>query len=114
MHEVGIISSMLKKIEKIMEQEQLTHVEKIVIEVGELSGVVPHYMEECYPAAVYKTRFVDTKLEMITIPGIVRCEECKKEFNGYEHDLCCPGCGNKKTLTPLSGRELMVKEIVGY
>ena len=36
MHEVGIISSMLKKIEKIMEQEQLTHVEKIVIEVGEL------------------------------------------------------------------------------
>jgi len=114
MHEVGIISSMLKKIERIMEQEQLTHVEKIVIEVGELSGVVPHYMEECYPAAVYKTRFSETKLEMITIPGILRCDECGMEFNGYQHDLCCPACGNRQRHTPLTGRELLIKEIVGY
>ncbi|MBQ6798967.1 MAG: hydrogenase maturation nickel metallochaperone HypA [Oscillospiraceae bacterium] len=114
MHEVGIISSMLKKIERIMEQEELTHVEKIVIEVGELSGVVPHYMEECYPAAVYKTRFAETKLEMITIPGILRCDECGMEFNGYQHDLCCPACGNRQKHTPLTGRELLIKEIVGY
>lgn len=114
MHEVGIISAMLKQIEKIMEQEQLTHVEKIVLEVGELSGVVPHYMEECYPAAVYKTRFSDTKLDMITIPGTVRCDICHEEFNGYEHDLCCPKCGNRRQLTPLTGRELLIKEIVGY
>ena len=44
MHEVGIISSMLKTIEKVMEQENLTTVETIVLQVGELSGVVPHYM----------------------------------------------------------------------
>lgn len=87
MHEVGIISAMLRQIDRIMQQEQLTKVEKIVIEVGELSGVIPHYMEECYPAAVYKTKFADTKLEMITIPGIVRCERC--------------------------GRELVLKEIIG-
>ena len=114
MHEVGIISSMLKKIERIMEQEQLTHVEKIVIEVGELSGVVPHYMEECYPAAVYKTRFADTKLEMITIPGTLRCDDCGMEFNGYLNDLCCPNCGNRQRHTHVTGRELLIKEIVGY
>lgn len=113
MHEVGIISAMLRQIDRIMQQEQLTKVEKIVIEVGELSGVIPHYMEECYPAAVYKTKFADTKLEMITIPGIVRCERCGREFNGYQYDLCCPGCGSRERLTPLSGRELVLKEIVG-
>lgn len=114
MHEVGIISAMLKQIDGIMEQENLTHVDKIVMEVGELSGVIPHYMEECFPAAVYKTKFAGTKLEMITIPGIVRCERCKNEFNGYQYDLCCPNCGSRENLTPLSGRELMIKEIVGY
>ena len=31
MHEVGIISSMLKTIEKVMEQEKLTTVETIVL-----------------------------------------------------------------------------------
>ena len=51
MHEVGIISSMLKTIEKVMEQENLNTVETIVLQVGELSGVVPHYMRECFPAA---------------------------------------------------------------
>ena len=114
MHEVGIISSMLKTIEKVMEQEQLTHVEKIVLQVGELSGVVPHYMEECFPAAVYKTRFQDTKLEMEVIPGIIRCEECGSEFNGYKFDLQCPRCRCKTRTTPLSGRELIIKEIQGY
>ncbi len=112
MHEVGIISSMLRTIEQIMEDEGLSRVEKIVLQVGELSGVVPHYMEECFPAAVYKTRFQDTKMEMEIIPGLVQCENCNQRFNAYAHDLRCPDCGNNERLTALSGQELMIKEIV--
>ena len=114
MHEVGIISSMLKTIEKVMEQENLTTVETIVLQVGELSGVVPHYMRECFPAATYKTRFQDTRLELEVIPGIVRCNRCQTEFNGYACDLVCPECGNNRDLTRVSGSELMIKEIHGY
>ena len=114
MHEVGIISAMLKTIEKVMEQERLTKVKKIVLQVGELSGVVPHYMQECYPVAVHKTRFQGTKLELDIVPGIVRCLVCTKEFNGLRHDLTCPDCGNRNKLQRLSGQELMIKEIQGY
>lgn len=114
MHEVGIISSMLNTIRAVMKQEELTRVEKIVLEVGELSGVIPHYMEECYPAAVYKTEFQDTKLEMIVVPGIVRCDRCQSEFNGYQYDLTCPECGNREDLTRLSGEGLLIREIHGY
>ena len=114
MHEVGIISSMLKTIEEVMEQEQLTKVEKIVLQVGELSGVLPHYMEICFPAAVYKTRFQDTKLEMDIIPGIARCNRCGREFNGLKYDLTCPDCGNRDDFQRLSGEELIIKEIIGY
>ncbi len=112
MHEVGIISSMLRTVERIMAEEKLTRVDKIVLQVGELSGVVPHYMEECYPAAVYKTKFQDTKMEMEVIPGLVLCEQCGERFNAYQFDLSCPVCGNRQTLTPLSGRELTIKEII--
>ncbi len=114
MHEVGIISSILKTVGNIADQEGLTHVEAIVLEVGELSGVVPHYMEECWPAAVYKTRFTETMLDMKVIPGVLRCDVCGTEFNGYQYDLKCPNCREDRKHTPLSGRELIIKEIRGY
>ena len=38
MHELGILSAMVKTIEKIAETENLEKIEKIVLEVGELSG----------------------------------------------------------------------------
>lgn len=113
MHELGILSAMVKTIEKVVQQEELTHVEKIVLEVGELSGVVPSYLESCYPAAVYKTFLEDTALELEIVPGIARCNECGAEFNAVECDLKCPSCGGQK-LAALSGRELLIKEIAGY
>ena len=114
MHEVGIISAMLKTIEAVMEEEHLTRVEKIVLQVGELSGVLPHYMRECFPAAVYKTRFQDTKLELDIVPGIAKCNRCGLEFNGLKYDLTCPTCGNRHDFQRLSGDELIIKEIQGY
>ena len=114
MHEVGIISAMLKTIERVMIQQKLTKVEKIVLQVGELSGVVPRYMQECFPVAVHKTPFRDTKLELEIIPGMVKCNGCGLEFNGLKHDLTCPTCGNRHDLQRLSGNELTIKEIQAY
>ena len=105
---------MLKTIESIMEKQHLTRVKKIVLQVGELSGVVPRYMEVCFPTAVSNTRFQDTKLELDIIPGLVKCNRCKLEFNGLKHNLTCPACSNGHDLQQLSGTDLMIKEIQGY
>lgn len=113
MHELGILSSMLKTIDQIMIDESLTHIEKIVLQVGEISGIIPEFITECFPAATYKTKYEDTKLEMEVIPGVVRCKDCGKEFNGREFFLKCPECGGEN-LIPLSGREFIIKEIQGY
>ena len=110
MHELGLISAVVKTVEKIMAEENLTSVEEIVLQVGELSGVIPRYVEECYPAAVYKTSLEKTKLIMEVVPGIVRCKKCGEEFSGYLHDLKCPKCGSEE-LDALSGREFIIKEI---
>lgn len=113
MHEVGVISSMLKTLERVMAQEQLSHIDKVVLEVGELSGVVPHYMEECFPAAVYKTRFEDMKMEMEVVRGIIQCMECEHQFPVEDTELKCPVCGSDK-LKPFAGTGFMIKEIHGY
>lgn len=112
MHEVGIISAMLKTLERVMAEEGLTHVEKVVLEVGELSGIVPHYMEECFPAAVYKTPFEDMKMEMEIISGRIQCMDCRKEFPVDMEDLVCPYCRGRR-LKPVEGTGFVVKEIHG-
>lgn len=113
MHEVGVISAILKKVEKVMDDEKLAVCDTVVLEVGELSGVVPHFMEECWPAATYHTRFEKTKLEMNVVKGQLKCDKCGEEFNAYECDLKCPKCGEDRKHTPLTGRELIIKEIRG-
>ena len=89
MHELGILSAMVKTIETVAKQEQLQRIEKIVLQVGELSGVVPSYLESCYPAAVYKTFMENTALELEIVPGIARCNDCGAEFNAVACDLQC-------------------------
>lgn len=112
MHELGLLSAMVKTIEDIAREERLERIEKVVLQVGELSGVVPAYLESCYPAAVYKTFMEDTALELEIIPGIARCSRCGRQFNAVEADLKCPECGDVQ-LTACSGTELVIKEIVG-
>ena len=111
MHELGVISALVNTVERLVHDEGLTEVEKIVIEVGELSGIIPHYIEQCYPAAVYKTFMEKTALELITVPGIVKCRDCGLVFNAAGNDLRCPDCG-AQDLEILGGNDMVVREIV--
>lgn len=111
MHELGILSSLIHTVEQIVRDEGLTEVEKIVIEAGELSGIVPRYIEQCYPAAVYKTFMEKAVLELVVVPGIVKCRGCGLVFNAAANDLLCPGCCGQD-LEILEGNDMIIREIV--
>lgn len=111
MHELGILNAMVHTIEDTLADEDYTAVEKIVVEVGELSGIVPRYLEECWPAARYKTSMENTQLELRVVPGMVKCRDCGRVFNGVAEDLACPGCGSSD-MEMLSGNDMIITEIV--
>ena len=113
MHELSIIIEIAQRVEQIARSESLKYVERIVLQVGELSSVVPGYLRQCYPAAVDGTMLSDTKLVIETIPGNVRCDECGMVYRYLEHRSGCPNCGNEK-MELLCGREFILKEIVAY
>lgn len=111
MHELGLLSAMVNTIRDIVQEQKIDKVHTVVLQVGELSGIVPKYLETCYPAAVYKTFLEDTTLTLEVVPGIAKCNDCHKEFNAAACDLTCPQCGGQ-SLVALSGRELIIKEIL--
>lgn len=113
MHELGVVIEIVKTIERIAEKQKLTKIDTIVLQIGELSSMIPKYIEECYPAAVDGTILEDTKLKIEVIPGNGLCKGCNKVFNLIENGKKCPKCGSSDC-SILSGREFMIKEVVAY
>ena len=46
MHELGIVFHIAKKVESIAVENHVNHVAKVVLEIGEVSTVVPSYLED--------------------------------------------------------------------
>ena len=46
MHELGIAFHIIKEIDALAEEKSLSSVKGVTLEVGEVSGVVPRYLED--------------------------------------------------------------------
>lgn len=113
MHELGICDAMLKMLRNIAKEEKLDGISGITVEVGTLSGVIPSYLSDCWEAVIDGTEFAETTLTVETLPGRAQCMECGAEFTADLNELRCPECGGAK-LTPVSGRDLTLKEVLAY
>jgi hydrogenase nickel incorporation protein HypA/HybF len=68
-HELGIMFNIVRSVEGIAVKNQVSKIDTLVLQVGEESPVVPHYLEACYPAAVDGTMLEETKLRIEIVPG---------------------------------------------
>ncbi|MBU0956554.1 MAG: hydrogenase maturation nickel metallochaperone HypA [Spirochaetes bacterium] len=111
MHELGIVYEVIKVVDGYVCEHGLSRVEKIVLEIGQLSQAIPRFIEECYPAAISGTRYEETRLEIIVVPAEGRCKQCAEIFNVVEQRRVCPKC-QSADFCLVSGQEFEIKEIV--
>jgi hydrogenase nickel incorporation protein HypA/HybF len=111
MHELGVIIEIVKQVELVAKENEVDKIEALVLQIGELSSMIPHYMKKLYPAAVEGTLLENSTLEIEVIPGNGLCRECGQVFNLMKENGACPGC-RSKSFELLSGKEFMIKEIV--
>ncbi len=113
MHELGVVIEVINQVEKIVAENELEKVEKLILQIGELSSMIPKYIEACYPAAVDGTILMDTKLEIEVLPANALCNDCNQVFPIVKNKGVCPHC-NTNNFEILSGKEFFIKEIVAY
>lgn len=113
MHELGVVIKVVKTVENFAKSNGVTNIDTIVLQIGQLSSMIPRYIEACYPAAVDGTTLENTKLEIEILPANGMCGNCRKVFNLVENKYCCPYCSGED-IEILSGKEFMIKEIVAY
>ena len=107
MHEMSITQGI---IDLCLEHAGLRRVRSLDVEIGELSSVVPEAIEFCFEACSRETLLEGARLNIIRIPGMGHCLECRRETPLAELYGSCQQCGGNR-VTIVSGEELRVREI---
>jgi hydrogenase nickel incorporation protein HypA/HybF len=110
MHEMSIVVSFVKTAEEFAVKNHAAKVLRVVLQVGEISGIVPRYLHEFYPVVVEGTILEGSELVIETIEASVFCTNCGMTYNPTKTDLKCPSCGSEQC-DVIDGRSLFIKEI---
>ena len=111
MHELGIVFYIIRDVKKVAEENHLGHVSAVVMDIGEVSTVVPEYLTDCWRWAADKEEMLrGCELKVNTIPAVTRCEDCGEEYGTVRYGRKCPHCGSEHTFL-LQGNQVEIKEI---
>jgi len=105
MHELSIVKSL---IELCQEYAKDREIEKVVVVVGKMAGVEPHFLQKSFDVFKENSCCENAEIELEIEDVYIKCFECEgvgkiKNFNFY-----CPKCGSEKTKI-IKGQELYIK-----
>ena len=81
MHELGIVFHIIRTVEDVARQNDVTRIRRVTLQLGEVSGVVESYLQDCWKWAA-----------------------------AVQFGRTCPHCQSPRTHL-LQGHEMLIKEI---
>ena len=100
MHELGVVFQAIKIVEEVAKENNLTEIESVTVEIGEVSTVIESYLQH------------NCKLHVEKIPAITYCQDCGNKYETVTYGKTCPKCNSTHTYL-LQGNEFNIKEIEG-
>lgn len=111
MHELGIVFNIIDSVEEVAAANGLSRVSSVTLELGEVSGIVPAYLTDCWNWACKKKPLMEgCELVLETVPALTYCEGCGQTYGTVENGKTCPHCGSGNTYL-VQGQETVIKEI---
>lgn len=112
MHELSVVFSVIDDLKELGEQQNLTQISSVTLELGEVSTVIPAYLKDCWKWAVDRTELLKgADLQIDRIKAKTWCEDCHTEYETVKYGKICPNCGSGHTFL-LQGNEFIIKSIV--
>ena len=111
MHELGVTFYVVKDVKKVAEENNISKIDFVTLEIGEVSGVIHEQLIDCWNWARKKEPVTeDCEMRIETLEAITFCEDCKKEYRTVDHGKTCPYCGSGNTYL-VRGNEFNIKDI---
>ena len=114
MHELGVVFHVIRMVEDVARENDLTEIASVTLEIGEVSGIIESYLQNCWKGSVEKKSEImhGAKLYAEKIPAVTYCEDCRQTYGTVQYGKTCPHCGSGHTYL-LRGNEFNIKEIEG-
>ena len=111
MHELGIVFYIIRDVKQAAGEHGVEHVSAVVMNIGEVSTVVPEYLTDCWRWAADKEDMLrGCELRIETIPAVTHCDDCGREYETVRYGKTCPHCGSGNTWLQ-QGNEMNIKQI---
>ena len=111
MHELSYVVRFVNSAIRLAEEHQALSVQKLTVQVGEMTDVLPEYLHKYYPDATKGTILEDSILETEPLPARVLCGSCRTEYHPEkETNYLCPQCGSGSGKI-LAGRHVLLKNV---
>ena len=114
MHELGVVFHVIDMVTGVAKENNVSAVKSVTLEIGQVSGVIHSYLEDCWKWAVNRTEVMKgCELIIEEIPALTWCEDCETTYDTVKYAKICPNCGSEHTYLK-QGNEFSVKEICVY
>ena len=98
MHEMGTVMYVIRAVNNVCEENKLTKVASVTLEIGEVSGIIPSYIKDFWQWAIKKEKYLqEAELIIEPIKAITRCGDCGKTYETVKYAKICPHCGSENT-----------------
>lgn len=106
MHELGITQNIVAI---VVEHANNQNVKKVVLEIGQLSAIMPDAIRFCFDICTQGTILEQATLEIKEITPVGECRQCGAQTK-LLIPYICEACGSRE-LNIIAGEELKIKEI---
>ena len=91
MHELGIVFHIIRTVEDVAKENHVARIQRVTLQLGEVSGVVESYLQDCWKWAAAKSEILPgAALTVEQIPAITLCEDCGQQYPTVPHGRTCP------------------------
>ncbi|SUI67365.1 hydrogenase maturation nickel metallochaperone HypA [Shewanella morhuae] len=110
MHEYSIVSALIEQCEQHALANQATHITRVDIKIGVMSGVEPALLHTAFDTFKQDSICHNAQLNMQIQPLVILCNDCQNESILSERTIICPACQSYCTRV-LDGEEMLLMQL---
>ena len=114
MHEMSYAIRLVNMALSTAKDNNLDNVDSVSVEIGQMTGVLPHLLIEAYTSASKDTILEGSSLDITTANVTALCNDCNITYEpNASNNYCCPKCRSLNSKI-IRGRDVSLISITDY